>query len=195
MDVKSFHCPNCGSALEIPPNVSQFFCTFCGSQIHADDGIIRFDITNRIIDEAKLKQLELQEQQRIREEQAQREQERLTEQTRQTDRKKRKRWWIITGIWNLIGSIGVTVALWSVVLYGDNEITSLNDKAMSFVMNSLLFVPAILAALMPKKNNSSGKPLTLIDRIGMYFAIMFGSTFAQVLIARIILFIAQAIIK
>lgn len=68
MTVTSFKCPNCGADLQVEEGRTMCFCNYCGTQIHIDDGTIRVNITKRIVDEARLRELDLQEQNRIRQE-------------------------------------------------------------------------------------------------------------------------------
>ena len=72
MELKSLNCPNCGGSVNIPEGVSRFYCTYCGSQIQVDDGKITIDLNanitldHRYTDVARLKELDLQEQDRKR---------------------------------------------------------------------------------------------------------------------------------
>ena len=72
-------CPNCGAELELDAERTQAFCTYCGNKLYIEDGSIK--ITNRIIDEARLKEaevrlkeLEYQHEREIREETIRKEQ-------------------------------------------------------------------------------------------------------------------------
>ena len=72
-------CPNCGAELELDSERTQAFCTYCGNKLYIDDESIK--ITNRIIDEARLKEaevrlkeLEYQHEREIREETIRKEQ-------------------------------------------------------------------------------------------------------------------------
>ena len=72
-------CPNCGAELELDAERTQAFCTYCGNKLYIDDESIK--ITNRIIDEARLKEaevrlkeLEYQHEREIREETIRKEQ-------------------------------------------------------------------------------------------------------------------------
>lgn len=74
-------CPNCGAALELDAERTQAFCTYCGNKLYIEDDSIK--ITNRIIDEARLKEaevrlkeLEYQHEREIREETIRKEQKR-----------------------------------------------------------------------------------------------------------------------
>ena len=50
-------CTNCGAELQIDAERKQAFCTYCGTKLLVDDESIH--ITNRIIDEARLKEAEV----------------------------------------------------------------------------------------------------------------------------------------
>ena len=50
-------CSNCGAELELDADRRQAFCTYCGAKLLLDDESIQ--ITNRIIDEARLKEAEV----------------------------------------------------------------------------------------------------------------------------------------
>jgi len=72
-------CKNCGAQLELDADRKQAFCTYCGTKLYLDDESIQ--ITNRIIDEARikeaevrLKELEYQHEREIREETIRKEQ-------------------------------------------------------------------------------------------------------------------------
>ena len=74
-------CPNCGAELELDAERTQAFCTYCGNKLYIEDDSIK--ITNRIIDEARLKEaevrlreLEYQHEREIREETIRKEQKR-----------------------------------------------------------------------------------------------------------------------
>ncbi len=57
MKLINLRCSNCGANLEIDPNRQQVFCTYCGAKLLVDDESI--NITNRIVDEARLKEAEI----------------------------------------------------------------------------------------------------------------------------------------
>ena len=68
MKLMQLTCTNCGANLEIDPNRRQAFCQYCGAKLMlTDDESIH--ITNRIVDEARLKEAEV----RLRELEYQRE--------------------------------------------------------------------------------------------------------------------------
>ena len=73
MKLINLKCSNCGAALEIDSERTQAFCSYCGAKLFIDDENI--NITNRIVDEARikeaevrLKELEYQHERELREE-------------------------------------------------------------------------------------------------------------------------------
>ena len=74
-------CKNCGAELELDAERKQAFCTYCGTKLYIDDESI--NITNRIIDEARLKEAEV----RLRELEYQHERE-IREETIRKEQKK-----------------------------------------------------------------------------------------------------------
>ena len=87
-------CSNCGAVLELDVDRKQAFCTYCGTKLYVDDESI--NITNRIIDEARLKEAEV----RLRELEYQHERE-IREETIRKEQKK---------------SFGISVIVFLVVL-------------------------------------------------------------------------------
>ena len=77
-------CSHCGAELQIDADRKQAFCTYCGSKILIEDEDIQ--ITNRIIDEARLKEAEI----RLKELEYQHERE-LREETLRLEQKKSER--------------------------------------------------------------------------------------------------------
>ena len=68
MRLIKLECPDCGANLEIPEGHHQFFCQYCCRKILIDEEINKAEIVHIYRDEAKLKELELQEEARIRHE-------------------------------------------------------------------------------------------------------------------------------
>ena len=56
MKTISLNCPNCGGELEVDSDKEFCFCLHCGNKILLDNG--KRETVHRIIDEAKLKELE-----------------------------------------------------------------------------------------------------------------------------------------
>ncbi|MBQ8305372.1 MAG: NINE protein [Blautia sp.] len=57
MKLISLRCTSCGAELEVDPERSVVFCSYCGTKLLIDDESIR--ITNRIVDEARLREAEV----------------------------------------------------------------------------------------------------------------------------------------
>ena len=64
MKAYNINCPNCGGNINLEKDVQRCFCPYCGSQVLIDDGVQRSEISYR--DEAKILELQLQEQARLR---------------------------------------------------------------------------------------------------------------------------------
>ena len=197
MELKSLTCPNCGGVVQIPEGKSLFFCTFCGSQIHVDDGKITIDLNANIqfnqsyTDVARMRELDMMEQQWIRAEQAKLAQERLAEQKLLEENKKKQKWWKLVAVWSVINVILLIVGMGKAFLHDDAE---LNESAFGFCMLSFMFAPLILALLMPNKVLSKSYSITGGERFAMYFAIMFCGAIIHTLAACIILAIVRAVV-
>lgn len=84
MKLINLRCTNCGADLQIDADRKQAFCTYCGTKLFLDDENIH--ITNRIIDEARLKEAEI----RLKEIEYQHERE-LREETIRQEQKRSER--------------------------------------------------------------------------------------------------------
>lgn len=60
MKVKSVKCPECGATFEIKDGKMLKYCQYCGTVLEYDDGVLRTEHTERTVDEAKIRELELQ---------------------------------------------------------------------------------------------------------------------------------------
>lgn len=58
MDLKPITCPKCGGNVTIPEEQKTCYCTWCGAQLSIEDGSTT--ITYRTVDEARIKELELE---------------------------------------------------------------------------------------------------------------------------------------
>ncbi|MBR3044451.1 MAG: threonine/serine exporter family protein [Oscillospiraceae bacterium] len=151
MELKSLNCPNCGASVQIPEGKNLFFCTYCGSQIQIDDGKITIDLNANInlnhqySDVARLKELELQEQERKRQELA---------------AKKEK----LKPLWWLGGVLVWLIICAAIILF--------NSGALSVLFIVLwLGGTAVFAITFPKKSNS---PSNIFGCI-IAFLVLFGS--------------------
>jgi len=57
MKLINLKCTNCGADLQVDPERKQVFCSYCGTKLLIDDETI--NITNRFVDEARLKEAEV----------------------------------------------------------------------------------------------------------------------------------------
>ena len=57
MKLINLRCSNCGANLQVDPERKQIFCSYCGTKLLVDDETI--NITNRYVDEARLKEAEV----------------------------------------------------------------------------------------------------------------------------------------
>ena len=57
MKITAIRCSACGADLQLEENKKQMFCPYCGTRLAVEDYDI--EITNRIVDEARLKEAEI----------------------------------------------------------------------------------------------------------------------------------------
>ena len=81
MKLINLKCSNCGADLQVDSERKQIFCTYCGTKLLVDDETIH--ITNRFVDEARLKEAEV----RLKEIEYEHERELREETLRQKQRK------------------------------------------------------------------------------------------------------------
>ena len=62
MKVIDVKCPHCGGEIHIGEDRRECFCEFCGSKLFIDDGVARQEVIIR--DEAKIKELQIEEDRR-----------------------------------------------------------------------------------------------------------------------------------
>ena len=109
MKMINLRCTNCGAELQIDAERNQAFCTYCGTKLLVDDESIQ--ITNRIIDEARLKEAEI----RLKELEYQHEKE-LREETIRQEQKKSERIALIVFLIALAVSYSVNRSAFILVL-------------------------------------------------------------------------------
>ena len=109
MKLINLTCTNCGAELQIDAERKQAFCTYCGTKLLVDDESIH--ITNRIVDEARLKEAEI----RLKELEYQHEKE-LREETIRQEQKKSERISMIVFLIALVVSYSVNRSLFILVL-------------------------------------------------------------------------------
>ena len=57
MELVPIYCPNCGGKIQVPAGKDQCYCMYCGTQLAFDDG--SKVITFRTVDEARIKEADL----------------------------------------------------------------------------------------------------------------------------------------
>ena len=57
MEFIGMRCTSCGAELQVDPERKQVFCSYCGTKLMLDDDSV--EVTNRIIDEARIKEAEV----------------------------------------------------------------------------------------------------------------------------------------
>lgn len=61
----SLKCPECDATLDVEEGKKFYFCNYCGSKILIDDG--NTNNTNRIVDEARIREAEIERELRLKE--------------------------------------------------------------------------------------------------------------------------------
>lgn len=96
--MRTCKCPNCNATLTIEDESRDFaFCQYCGAKIMLDD----YRSTQRIVDEAKIKQIEYEREIRLKE---------LALQEKQNEQKQRSRK-ILIDLWLIASAIVVIIVL------------------------------------------------------------------------------------
>ena len=116
--MRTCKCPNCNATLTIEDENRDFaFCQYCGAKIMLDD----YRSTQRIIDEAKIKQIEYDREIRLKE---------LALQEKQNEQKQRSRK-VLIDLW-IIASIIVVISLTR--LFNHTSYCFINIKNCSFTI-------------------------------------------------------------
>lgn len=106
MAYKTMKCPSCGAILtNVDPNMKQFYCMYCGTSIINDDTnhyTIDINKTYRTIDEARIKEVDVEREIRLKELEH--------KQKKELNQKKSDKWWAI-GLILFIVFLIITVLL------------------------------------------------------------------------------------
>ena len=62
MKTVDLKCPNCGASVDYDEGMTKVFCRYCGTPVIIDDESVRINVTNRIVDEARVRELDLEAQ-------------------------------------------------------------------------------------------------------------------------------------
>ena len=141
MKINKLYCPSCGAPLEFKDGRTKVYCEYCGSPISLDDESFNMSITNRIVDEARIKEVDLEN--------------RLLDIAREEDavyKRKEEEWKHYLLYWLL--SMGGALFLRSVFTHS-SFMLSLADNLLRII---LLVGGVIVLAMKPKK------PRALKDR-------------------------------
>ena len=103
--MKEFRCPNCGANLSFEGNRDFGFCQYCGTKILLDD----YRSTHRIVDEARIKEAEVEQIVRLKELEIQMKEIEKEEKAREKSRKIR-----IIYIAVGVGLILISIIGWSI---------------------------------------------------------------------------------
>ena len=170
MKAYNINCPNCGGNINLEKDVQRCFCPYCGSKVLIDDGVQRSEISYR--DEAKILELQLQEQARLRAVEAER-------QRRIAEEKEEKKQRLKFPVALLVFCIACLI---TGLFLGTNDV--------------VIFVPLILSLVVPffypyDYNNKFGKAslmyfglFLLFLFIGMLISILTSAFLAPVLHLR-----------
>lgn len=129
VDMRNCKCPNCNAALSFSDDRDFGFCEYCGTKILLDD----YRSTQRIVDEAKIRQVEAEKEIRLKELALQ--ESRYNQQAKEKERNTKVRR-ILTYIW-----IGVSVILTTICVL---LMSSGNDFGLGFIMLGYLDLPIII---------------------------------------------------
>ncbi len=168
MEIKPIVCPNCGAKIEIGSEAKQCFCSFCGSQMIIDDGTR----TVRIIDEAKLKEVDLKRDKF--------EYKKEQENNQKEIRKKRIKRWRISVIVSL-----TTLFLFSII---SNFWSPIDYDSLIFIILLLAFLlPAILSTFRPDKSYEDDSPPIPRQKTAL-FLLLWGIAFSSWFITCIFIY-------
>ncbi len=104
MKAYTINCPSCGANVNLEKDVPRCFCPYCGTQIIVDDGVQRSEVVYR--DEAKILELQLQEQARLR---AIKEEQRRQKEFKQKQQRKIIRFLVIVAVYAIAcAKLGMT---------------------------------------------------------------------------------------
>lgn len=63
MNLRVIKCPNCNANISLEESAQTCQCEYCGSRFVVEDGVIRVNIKNQYVDEARVREVELQQKQ------------------------------------------------------------------------------------------------------------------------------------
>ena len=170
MNLKKLECPFCGGDISINQNVSSCFCPYCGRQFAVDDGVKRIEIykteTIHYRDEARIKELDYQEQERLR----QKEKELFYAELLLSIKKRQKLWWLGVVLW-IIVFLGLTVIFGHLV-----ESEKSTDKFIGFYLFVCIAGLFAFPSIRPKTFEERKDPIKAWFKwLGITALVFFGS--------------------
>ena len=139
MHMRTCNCPNCNANLTIEDDNRDFaFCQYCGTKIMLDD----YRSTQRIVDEAKIKQAEFDREIRLKE---------LALQEKQNEQKQRSRK-ILTNLW-IIASVIVVIIVIGLGFSNEMGLLAALDAAFFLGVPIILGGGIFIFKTLPEKDN------------------------------------------
>lgn len=173
MELFQLVCPGCGADISLGKETVDCFCPYCGKKFKFDDGVQHFEHTINYRDEARLKELEIEEQEKRKNEQRRLKEERRKEAERLRELHIKRRWVIVLGVW-----FGVTVAI--LFLYFILDLYNPGFEPIGFLKTILIVIgvivvlsPIIIPAFYPYEYAGRGKSLLWIIWTGILFVVLF----------------------
>ena len=149
MNLKQIECPACGGTVSVPEDQDTCYCTYCGRQLAIEGRLIMIVKQTQVIeDKARLRELELQEEEHLRQEKREQERRKAEEEKEEAFRKKRGLWW---GLW-----------ICSIVLF------PLLNNNLTVISCLCLVTSIVFSAMFPVHNDQQIKRGWLW--LGLYFA-------------------------
>ena len=112
INIIALKCPECGANLEIENNRKQCYCQYCGAKIIVDNGSITY--TYRKVDEARIREAEVNELIRMKELE-------LEEKQQAENEKSKKRKVEATVLLGIIGSLLLMIGLFGGAATGNDD--------------------------------------------------------------------------
>lgn len=169
MELFKLVCPACGADISLEKETRDCFCPYCGTKFKFDDGVQRSEHTVYYRDEAKLRELELQEEARLRAEKERLEEDRKIKEAELRKKQAFKRWYIIVGVWAGLFVL-VTLTLYLLERFSPQILEAgESSKIDAYIMLGLLFAPFVLPVFYPFKYSAQTKAVVWFKWAGGMF--------------------------
>lgn len=173
MELFKLVCPACGADITLEKETNDCFCPYCGTKFKFDDGIKRVEHTITYRDEARLKELELQEQEQRKAEQRRLKEEKRKKAEEMRELKAKRRWVIVLGVW-LVLTI-VSFAMYNLIAYffPGVEPTGFVDKLLTGIGILFALSPLFLPVFFPFEYVEKGKHFIWIIWTVILYVVLF----------------------